>query len=134
MLPELHSQIPPDEEIASFTVDGAYDTRKCHAATAERGAHAVIPTCKDAKRWQTEMAGAVARNEALRATKHLGRALWRPLWEDFCAISFRATDGVDITAEAAHRRKRTASSCWLSASWRGTSTAKSRSSRSLLLC
>jgi hypothetical protein len=27
--------------------------------------------------WKTITAGAVARNEALRAAKHLGRALWR---------------------------------------------------------
>ncbi len=32
MLPELLSQIPPDQEIASVTADGAYDTRKCHDA------------------------------------------------------------------------------------------------------
>ena len=77
MLPELLSQIPPDQQIASVTADGAYDTRKCHDAIAERGAHAVIPPRKNAKPWKTETAGAVARNEALRATKHLGRALWR---------------------------------------------------------
>jgi hypothetical protein len=77
MLPELLSQIPPDQEIASVTADGAYDTRKCHDAIAERGAHAVIPPRKNAKPWKTETAGAVARNEALRASKHLDRALWR---------------------------------------------------------
>jgi hypothetical protein len=77
MLPDLLSQIPPDAEISSITADGAYDTRKCHDAIAERGAHAVIPPRKNAKPWKTETAGAVARNEALRATKHLGRALWR---------------------------------------------------------
>jgi hypothetical protein len=77
MLPELLSQIPPDQEIASLTADGAYDTRKCHDAIAERGGHAVIPPRKTAKPCKTETARAVARNEALRATKHLGRALWR---------------------------------------------------------
>jgi hypothetical protein len=77
MLPELLNQIPADQEIASVTADGAYDTRKCHDAIAERGAHAVIPPRKNAKLWKTETAGAVARNEALRASKHLGRALWR---------------------------------------------------------
>ena len=77
MLPELLSQIPPDQEIASVTADGAYDTRKCHDAIAKRGAHAVIPPRKNAKPWKTETAGAVARNEALRASKQLGRALWR---------------------------------------------------------
>ena len=41
-LPELLSQISPDQEIASVTADGAYDPRKCHDAIAERGAAAVI--------------------------------------------------------------------------------------------
>ncbi len=77
MLPELLSQIPPDQEIASVTADGAYDTRKCHDAIAERGADAVIPPRKNAKPWKAITAGAAARNEALRASKHLGRALWR---------------------------------------------------------
>ena len=77
MLPELLSRIPPDQEIASVTADGACDTRKCHDAIAERGAHAVIPPRRNAKPWKTETAGAVARNEALRASKYLGRALWR---------------------------------------------------------
>ncbi len=42
-LPELLSQIPPDQDIGSVTADGAYDTRKCHEAIAARDAHAVIP-------------------------------------------------------------------------------------------
>ena len=37
----------------------------------------MIPPRKNAKPWKTETAGAVARNEALRASKYLGRALWR---------------------------------------------------------
>jgi hypothetical protein len=64
-------------EIGSVTADGAYDTRKCHDAIANRGAHAVIPPRKNAKPWKTVTAGAVARNEALRAAKYLGRAIWR---------------------------------------------------------
>jgi hypothetical protein len=58
-------------------VDGAYDTRKCHDAIADRGARAVISPRKKAKPWKTVTAGAVARNEALRASKYLGRAIWR---------------------------------------------------------
>ena len=77
MLPELLNQIPPDQGIASVTADGAYDTRKCHDAIADRGAAAVIPPRKNAKPWKAITAGAVARNEALRASKHLGRTLWR---------------------------------------------------------
>ena len=56
---------------------------------AERGAHAVIPPRKNAQPWKAVTAGALAivlgpmadngspRNEALRASKYLGRALWR---------------------------------------------------------
>ena len=33
----------------SVTADGAYDTRKCHDAIAERGAAAVIPPRKNAR-------------------------------------------------------------------------------------
>ena len=89
MLPELLSQIPPDQEIASVTADGACDTRKCHDAIAERGAAAVIPPRKNAKPWKTVTAGArstvlepvavgsAPRNAALRASKYLDRALWR---------------------------------------------------------
>ena len=34
MLPGLLDQIPLDQEIASVTADGAFDTRKCHDAIA----------------------------------------------------------------------------------------------------
>jgi hypothetical protein len=77
MLPELLDQIPPDQQIGSVTADGAYDTRKCHNAIADRGAAAVIPPRKNARSWKPDTAGAIARNEALRASKYLGRALWR---------------------------------------------------------
>ena len=75
MLPELLDQIPTDVEIGSVTADGAYDTRKCHDAVADRGAHAVIPPRKNAKPWKPSTAGAIARNEALRASRYLGRAV-----------------------------------------------------------
>lgn len=77
MLPELLDQIPPDQEIGSVTADGAYDTRKCHDAIADRGAYAVIPLRKNAKLWKPDSAGATARNAALRASKRLGRKIWR---------------------------------------------------------
>jgi hypothetical protein len=77
MLPDLLSQIPPDQEIASVPADGTYDTRKCDDAIDERGADAVIPLRKTAKPWKAITAGAVARNEPLGASKYLGRALWR---------------------------------------------------------
>ncbi|WP_390910353.1 IS5 family transposase [Pseudosulfitobacter sp. SM2401] len=77
MLPDLLDQIPPDEEIGSVTGDGAYDTRKCHDAIAERNAHAVIPLRKNAKLWKPDTSGARARNGAVRYSKYLGRAMWR---------------------------------------------------------
>ena len=64
-------------------------TRKCHDAIADRGAHAFghslepvafvssLPPRRNAKPWKAITAGAVARNEALRASRYLGRALWR---------------------------------------------------------
>ena len=77
MLPELLGQIPPDEPIASVSGDGAYDTKACHAAIVERGAQAVIPPRKNAQAWKTTLAGALARNEALRACHRLGRSIWK---------------------------------------------------------
>ena len=77
MLPELLDQIPPEQEIASVTADGAFDTRKCHDAIAARGAAAIIPPRKNAKPWKPDTAGAVARNEILRTSKRVGRTIWR---------------------------------------------------------
>ncbi|OIQ24483.1 MAG: IS5 family transposase [Alphaproteobacteria bacterium MedPE-SWcel] len=82
MLPDLLSQIKPDDDIGSVTADGAYDTRKCHDAIAARQAHAVIPPRKNAKMWKPDTPGARARNEAVRASRYLGRALWRNLTGD----------------------------------------------------
>jgi hypothetical protein len=82
MLPDLLNQIPPGQEIASVTADGAFDTRKCHDAIAERGAHAVIPLRKNAKPWKTATAGATERSEALRVSKRFGGS--RPSrWRNF---------------------------------------------------
>jgi hypothetical protein len=77
ILPDLLNQIPPGQEIGSVTADGAYDTGKCHDAIAARNAHAVIPPRKNAKLWKPDTPGARARNDAVRASKYLGRALWR---------------------------------------------------------
>jgi len=77
MLPELLNQIPPDQDIGSVTADGAYDTRKCHNAIAERCAAAVIPPRKNAKPWRPTSAGAIARNEAISASRYLGRTIWK---------------------------------------------------------
>jgi len=77
MLPELLAQIPPSTTIATVTGDGAYDTKACHAAIAAIGASAIIPTRRNAQLWKKYPPGAQARNEILRATQRLGRAIWK---------------------------------------------------------
>jgi hypothetical protein len=77
MLPELLSQIPPDEAVASVSADGAYDTKGCHAAIAQRAAQAVIPPRKNGQPWKAGLAGADTRNEALRACRALGWRIWK---------------------------------------------------------
>ena len=77
MLPELLNQIPTDQPIGKVTADGAYDTRGCHAAIAARSACAVIPARKNARLWLENTTGAQARNDTVRATRRLGRTIWR---------------------------------------------------------
>lgn len=77
MLPELLDQIPPEQQIASVTADGAFDTRKCHDAIAARGAAAIIPPRKNAKPWKPDTPGAIARNDILHTSKRVGRTIWR---------------------------------------------------------
>jgi hypothetical protein len=76
-LPGLLAQIPEDEQILSVGGDGVYDTRACHAAIAQRGADAVIPVRRNGRPWTKDGPGVDARNEALRATKLLGRTIWK---------------------------------------------------------
>ena len=49
VLPDLLDQIPEDEEIATVTADGAYDTRRCHTAIINRQATAIIPIRKNGR-------------------------------------------------------------------------------------
>lgn len=77
MLPCLLDQIPKDETIASVSGDGAYDTKACHEAIAQRGAHAIIPTRGNGKPWKGKRPGAAARNAILDATRRLGRRIWK---------------------------------------------------------
>jgi len=77
MLPNLLGQIPLEEQLASVSGDGAYDTKGCHEAIALRQADAIIPIRKNAKPWKVNRTGAAARNEILRATRRLGRTIWK---------------------------------------------------------
>lgn len=82
LLPELLSQIPRDELINTVTADGAYDTRRCHGAIIERGANGIIPVRRNGRAWKDDCPAAAARNEILRTTRRLGRALWRK-WSEY---------------------------------------------------
>ncbi len=77
MLPEWLGQILLDEMVASVSEDGADDTKACHAAIAQRGAHAVIPPRRNTQAWKTTLKGSLARNEALKACHRLGRSIWK---------------------------------------------------------
>lgn len=79
MLPDLLAQIPADQPIATITGDGAYDTRACHTAIADRRATAIIPIRRNGRAWREDGPAARARNETLRATQRFGRALWKRL-------------------------------------------------------
>ena len=71
----LLGQIPNHEIVASFTGDGAYDTKDVHEACHHRKAIPVIPPRKGA-RLRKGLAFA-HRNEAVKACKKLVRTLWK---------------------------------------------------------
>jgi hypothetical protein len=77
VLPALLAQIPKTETILSVRGDGAYDTKKCHAAIAGRHAEAVIPVRRNGRPWKEDGPGVEARNGTLRAIKRLGRTIWK---------------------------------------------------------
>jgi len=77
VLPDLLGQIPAEEGIVSVCTEGAYDTKECHRAIAERGAEVIIPVRKNGRPWKVNQAGAAVRNEALRAMRRLGPAIWK---------------------------------------------------------
>jgi hypothetical protein len=60
-------------EITHVSADGAYDTRNCHQAIAERGAKANIPPKENAVRW----AEGHPRNTILDGISQMGRAGWK---------------------------------------------------------
>ena len=86
VLPDLLDQFPPDEQIGTVSGDGAFDTRRCHTAILERGGTAVIPIRRNGRRWKEDGPAAKARNDILRATQRLGRAIWKR-WSGYHARS-----------------------------------------------
>ena len=133
LLAELLDQIPPEQEIASLTADGAFDTRKCYDAIAARGAAAIIPPRTNAKPWKPDTAGAVAHNKILRTSKRVGRTISRQ-WSGYHRRSRAEMRGgsenspVDcFPDDRMHCMKLLGQRCPP-----GTSTVRSRSSRCAL--
>ncbi|SDJ63607.1 IS5-like element ISPth1 family transposase [Salipiger marinus] len=77
VLPDLLDQIPEDEEIGTVTGDGAFDTRRCHSAILARGGTGIIPIRRNGRLWKEDCPAALARNDILRATRRLGRTIWK---------------------------------------------------------
>lgn len=77
ILPDLLSQIPVAEAVETITADGAYDTRRCHAAILARGAKPIIPIRRNGRAWKPDCPAAISRNDILTATRRLGRSIWK---------------------------------------------------------
>lgn len=63
--------------LRALSAYGAYDTKACHGAIAQRGAQVIIPPRKNAKIWKDKSAGAQVRNQAVEACKRLGSRIWK---------------------------------------------------------
>lgn len=74
---ELLSQLGPDERLASFSGDGAYDTRGVYQAAHWRGTAVIVPPRRNGQPWKDRDDFARGRNETLAAAKHLGWRLWK---------------------------------------------------------
>lgn len=118
ILIELLSKISSDLKTANVTGDYAYDTPNCHNAFTERSVYGVIPPRKNAKPWKAITAGAVTRNEVLQASKQLSRALWQR------RSGSHSRSCVETKMHCVKLMGNT--------SWRGTSSVKSMSPRSML--
>lgn len=72
-LPRLLKQIKaPIEQVLA---DGAYDSRECYRAIAERGARAIIPPRKGSVLWRDEYLK--ERNQNLRGVQRAGTDTWK---------------------------------------------------------
>ena len=117
MLPCLRDQIPADETVANVGVDGAYDTKGCHKAIAQRGRRRLSLLARTPSHRKTS--ALVSQPAILAATRRLAGKSGR--------------SGAPITGAALSRPRCDAPSYLVNASWRVTSTAKSPNCGSALL-
>ena len=89
MLPHLLNRIPRDQQIGSVTADGAYDTRRCHKAIAERVAAAEIPPRRNGQPWKPTTA--VASPDTTRCAR-----------QDIWAVHSGGTEAASNVRSARH--------------------------------
>jgi len=77
VLPDLLDQLPPETSADTIGGDGAYDTKSCHAAIAQRGAQPSIPPREGASSWPEATPGAAWRNAAIDAIANSSRREWK---------------------------------------------------------
>jgi hypothetical protein len=105
ILPELLGQIPEDERIGTVIADGAYDTRRCHAAIVDRQATPIIPIRKNGCAWKEDCPAAKARNETLRH-EALRTVVLEALGRIPCSEPRRSEDARHQGLRRTHRRER----------------------------
>ena len=79
ILPELLDQLPGEERLVSVCADGAYDTRNCHEAIAQKSAQAMIPPRNNARLWKEGTPGALTRHPLVHCVRTLRAKGWKRL-------------------------------------------------------
>ena len=77
VLPDLLAQVPADQSMGTVTANGAYDTRKCHAAIVDGSAKIIVSIRRTGRAWKEDDPVVRARNETLWVTKRFGWAFWK---------------------------------------------------------
>ncbi len=124
MLAALLSQIPPDQDIATVTADGAYDTRKCHDGIAPCSGPNVGPM-RSYRRVEMLNRGSLTRKGPSSEMKRCAPA--NVLGEPCGNYGLAIIDG------PASKPKCTASSYSTTASWHATSTDRLLNCKSALM-
>lgn len=75
VVPDLLDQI--EQQIISFTADGAYDGLPLYEPLVDAGVEVIVPPPKNAVLSNKTSAGALARNQAVSQIIEIGRRKWR---------------------------------------------------------
>ena len=104
MLPELLDQIPPEQEIASVTADGAFDTRKCHRFGAYAAPSGATVPCAPSPHVGLRPSYHPARTPSRGSPTRRGRSHeTKPCAHQNASAGRSGDDGAAITDEAASK-------------------------------